>query len=78
MTKFLIFKLKTYTGIILQLRICEKRDRLTFLASVHCRPVVTCQERADLLALVCDVYLCFCHFPMWFPGLGMLLDCIDS
>ena len=31
-----------------------------------------------LLALVCDVYLCFCHFPKWYPGSGVMLDCIDS
>ena len=30
--------------------------------SVHCCNVVTCWERADLVALVCDVY-CFCYFP---------------
>ena len=29
-------------------------------------------------SLVCGVYLCFCHFPMWCPGLGVILDCIDS
>ena len=28
--------------------------------------------------LVCDVLLCVYHFPMWFPGLDVLLDCIDS
>ena len=28
-------------------------------ASVHCCLVVTCWERADLLALVCDVWLFF-------------------
>ena len=38
-------------------------------ASVHRCLVVTCWERADLLALVCNVKLCFCHFPMWYPGL---------
>ena len=27
---------------------------------------------------VCDVLLCFCHFPMWYPGSGVVLDCIDS
>ena len=31
--------------------------------SVYCCLVVTCQERADLLALDCDVKLC-CHFPI--------------
>ena len=46
--------------------------------SIHCCLVVTCWESADLLALVCDVNLCFCHFPMWYPGSGMVLDCIDS
>ena len=46
--------------------------------SVHCCLFVTCRERADLLALVCDVLFCFCHFPMWYPGSGVVLDCIDS
>ena len=27
-------------------------------------------------SLVCDVFLCFCHFPMWCPGQGVVLDCI--
>ena len=40
--------------------------------------VVLCWERADLLALVCDVKLCFCHFTMWYPGSGVVPDCIDS
>ena len=30
------------------------------------------------MALVCDVYLCFCHFPMWYPESGVVLDCIVS
>ena len=46
-------------------------------ASVHCCLVVTCWERADLLAFVCGVYLCFCHVPMWYPGSGVVHDCID-
>ena len=32
-------------------------------ASVHCCLVVTCCERADLLALVDDVYCIFVTFP---------------
>ena len=48
------------------------------LASVHCCLVVICWERADLLTLVSDVKLCFCHFPMWYPESGVVLDCIDS
>ena len=47
-------------------------------ASVHCCLVVTCWERADLLALIYDVKLCFCLFPMWYPVSGVVLDCIDS
>ena len=47
-------------------------------ASVHCCLVATCWERADLLALVGDVYCIFCYFPMWYPGSGVLLDCIVS
>ena len=46
--------------------------------SVQCCLVVTCWERADLLALVCDVKLCFFHFLMWYRGSGVVLDCIDS
>ena len=30
--------------------------------SVHCSLVVTCWERANLLALMCDVFLCFVTF----------------
>ena len=30
------------------------------------------------LSIVCDVLLCFCHFPMWYPGSDVVLDCIDS
>ena len=50
--------------------------------SVPCGLVVACWERTDLLALVCDVFLCFCHFSIWCPGTvpgsGVVLDCIDS
>ena len=24
------------------------------------------------------VMLVFCYFPMWYPGSGVVLDCIDS
>ena len=47
-------------------------------ASVHFCLLVTCWASADLLALVCDVQLCFCHFPMWYLGSGVVFDCIDS
>ena len=41
-------------------------------ASVHCCLVVTSWEKDDLLALLGDGY-----FPMWYPGSGVVLDCID-
>ena len=37
-------------------------------ASVHCCLAVTCLERADLLALVCDVYCGFVTFPCGILG----------
>ena len=40
--------------------------------------VVTCWEGVGLLALVCDVSLCFCHFSMLYPGSGVVLDCINN
>ena len=46
--------------------------------SVHCCLVVTCWERADLLALVCGVYSFLCYFPLLYPGSGVVLDCIVS
>ena len=26
-------------------------------------------------SLVCDVFLCVCHFPIWCPGSGVVFDC---
>ena len=46
-------------------------------APVHCCLVVTWRERADLLALVCDVYW-FYYFPIWYPGTDVVPDCIFS
>ena len=50
---------------------------MSLCASVYMRLVVTCWERADLLALVCGVCCEFVTFPLVF-GSGMVLDCIDS
>ena len=47
-------------------------------ASVHFCLVVICWDRADLLALDCDVYCVFVTFPYGIRGSGMKLDCIDS
>ena len=52
--------------------------------SIHCSFVVTCLERADLLALLCVMFNCvFVTFlrgilgPLWCPESGVVLDCID-
>ena len=39
--------------------------------------MVTCWERADLLALVCGVLLSL-SLSHWYPGSGVVLDCIES
>ena len=46
-------------------------------ASFYMCFVVTCWERADLLALfgVSSVSLSLSH---WYPGSGVVLDCINS
>ena len=49
-----------------------------FAASVHCCLVVTCWERADLLALVGDVFRIFVTFPCGVLGRVVALDCIVS
>ena len=43
-----------------------------------CGHLLAVVERPDLLALVCGVKLCFCYFPMWYPGYGVVLDSSDS
>ena len=41
---------------------------MSLCASVYMCFVVTGWERADLLALVCGVQLCVCHFPIGILG----------
>ena len=41
---------------------------MSLCASVYMCLVVTCWERADLLALVCGVYMLVCHFPIGILG----------
>ena len=36
--------------------------------SIHCYLVVTWWERADLMAIVCDVLFCYCQFPCGILG----------
>ena len=50
---------------------------MSLCASVYMCFVVTCWERADLLALVCGVY-CELSLSHRYPGSGVVLDCIDS
>ena len=49
---------------------------MSLCASVYMCFVVTCWERSDLLALVCGVLLCVCHFPI--SILGRVWDLIVS
>ena len=56
-----------------------------YVSCLSCCLVCSLQPCGHLLgkgwplgSLVCDVFLCFCHFPMWCPGSGVVLDCIDS
>ena len=49
---------------------------MSLCASVYMCFVVTCWERADLFALVCGV--CCESLSHWYPGSGVVLDCIDS
>ena len=52
---------------------------------VICVPCLSLQPCGHLMgkcrplgSLVCDVFSCFCHFPLWCPGSGVVFDCIDS
>ena len=46
--------------------------------SVPCSLVITCLERADLLSLLCVMFSCVLSSPYWYPGSGVVPDCIDS
>ena len=56
-----------------------------YVSSLSCFLVCSLQPCGHLLgkgwslgSLVYYVLLCFCHFPMWCSGSGVVLDCIDS
>ena len=56
-------------------------DHLCFLCLVFLmlsRLFIAALWSADLLALVGDSYCIFVYFPMWYPGSGVVLDCIFS
>ena len=47
--------------------------------SVNCSLVDTCWEKGwPRGSLVCGIFLCFCHFVIYCPGLGVVLDWVDS
>ena len=50
---------------------------MSLCASVYMCFVVTCWKRADLLALVCDLTVSL-SLSQWYPGSGVVLDCINS
>ena len=41
---------------------------MSLCMSVYMCFVVTCRERSDLLALICGIILCVCHFPIGILG----------
>ena len=51
---------------------------MSLCASVYMCFVVTCCESADLLALVCGCLTVSLSLSHWYPGSGVVLDCIDS
>ena len=51
---------------------------MSLCESVYKCFVVTCLERADLLALVCGVLTVSLSLSHWYPGSGVVLDCIVS
>ena len=62
-------------------------DLLCFFCLVFAMPlcafvymclVVTCWERADLLALVCGLLAVNLSLSHWYPWPDVILDCIDS
>ena len=46
--------------------------------SFPCSLVVTCWEKANLLALLYVIVSCVFFFPIWCPRAGVVFDCIDS
>ena len=66
-------------GVLGPFVICVSCFLCHSVLSVPCSRVVTCWERAGLLAFLCVKFSCdFCHFPIWCPGSGVVLDCINS
>ena len=51
---------------------------MSLRTSVYMCFVVTCWERADLLALGLWCLTVSFLLSHWYPGSGVLLDCIDS
>ena len=58
---------------------------IIYVSCLSCFRVCSLQPGDHLLgkdwplgSLVCDVFLCFRHFPILCPGSGVVLDCIDS
>ena len=54
--------------LLFMFRVCHA------VLSVHCSLVVTCWERANLLALLYVMFLVFLSLSMWCPGSGVVLD----
>ena len=51
---------------------------MSLCASVYMYLVVTCWEKVDLLALALWCLTVSLSLSHWYPGSGVVLDCIDS
>ena len=64
-------------------KICLSKGHMSCLChtvtSISWGLEVACWERNDLLTFLDTMFSCaFCHFPIWCPGSGIVLVCIDS
>ena len=68
--------LPVFIGTLTVIVAYEKKINLCVVSKGNCCLVVTCWERVDLLALVCDFYCDFVTFP--FGILGKVWNLIAS
>ena len=63
--------------------VCQTFDKhfgfILVATSLLDRKIQYHENRTFLFCLsICDVFLCFCHLPIWCPGSGVVFDCMDS
>ena len=58
--------------------LCYLRLEFFMLSRLFIAALWSTARKGLILAFVCDFQLCFCHFPMWYPGSDVVIDCMDS